>query len=305
MSFNVKYLLAFFGIYVIWGSTYLAIRFTLETLPPLISSGLRFLLAGIILYIFVRITSKVVFPTLSQWRSASIIGGLLILGGNGNVVLAERYVPSGVAALIIATIPVWMVILEWLWLKQKQPSTAMWIGIGLGFLGVVILIVPDLTSKTFHLHPIGVLGLVLAALLWSIGSLYAKRLDLPQSVFLATSMQMITGGMMMIGAGFMRGEGALMHPDLFSVKSIIAFIYLTLCGSLWGFTAYIWLLKNVGAVRVSSYAFVNPIVAIILGYGLAGEHLNPQIFIAAMLVIVAVGIITFYKNSSKIKLGKE
>jgi drug/metabolite transporter (DMT)-like permease len=305
MSFNVKTILAFFGIYVIWGSTYLAIRFTLETLPPLISSGLRFFLAGIILYIFVRLTSKVENPTLPQWRSASIIGGFLILGGNGNVVLAEQYVPSGVAALIIATIPVWMVILEWLWLKQLPPSKTTWVGIGLGFLGVAVLIVPDLTSKTFHLHPMGVMGLLLAALLWSIGSLYAKKLDLPQSVILATSMEMIIGGMMMVCVGFIRGEWTSVHLELFSVKSIVAFIYLTLCGSLWGFTAYIWLLKNVGAVRVSSYAFVNPIVAIILGYMLAGEHLNAQIVTAAMLVVAAVCIITFFKNSSKIRLGKD
>ncbi len=299
MKINFKTIVAFFGIYVIWGSTYLAIRFTIETLPPLISGGLRFLVAGIILYLFIRLKTKTPHPTKVQWRSAAIIGGFLILGGNGNVVLAEQSVPSGVAALIIATIPVWMVILEWLWLKQRRPSVTTWVGIGLGFLGVSLLIVPDLTSKAYHLPPIGVLGLLLGALLWSIGSLYAKRLDLPSSAILATSMEMMLGGIFLIMAGFMRGEWASIHPENFSTKSILALVYLTLCGSLWGFTAYIWLLKNVGAVRVSSYAFVNPVVAIFLGCLLAGERLNAQILTAAMMVVAAVCIITFYKDKTK------
>ena len=296
MKNKFKIIAAFFGIYVIWGSTYLAIRFTLETLPPLLTAGLRFFIAGLILYVFARFRMNEPKPNGSHWRSAAIIGGFLILGGNGNVVLAERSVPSGVAALIVATIPIWMVLLEWLWLRKRRPAPATWVGLVLGFGGVALLIVPDLLSKAAQMRPAGFIGLLAAALLWAVGSLQARRLDLPSSGVLATGMQMTAGGAMLFAAGMMRGELSMFHPAGFSERSVAAFIYLVLFGSLWGFTAYIWLLKNVGAVKVSTYAFVNPVVAILLGCFFAAEKISGHMICAAIMVVAAVGIITFYKD---------
>jgi len=294
MGYKLKLIAAFTGIYVVWGSTYLAIRFVVETLPPLLSAGLRFVIAGAILYAFVRIKKKVPPPRKAHWRSAFIIGGFLLLGGNGNVVLAERYVPSGLAALFLATTPLWMVVLDWLWFRAKRPSWEMWAGVGLGFIGVGFLIAPDLTGmNAHHVHPWGAAGLLAAALLWTIGSLYARKADLPSSGLMATAMEMVGGGILMVLAGVLLGEITLVNPQAFSVKSVIAFFYLIFFGSLWGFTSYIWLLEHVGAVRASTNAFVNPVVAVFLGWALAGEKLNPQTLVAVVCVVAAVMIITF------------
>lgn len=296
MGYKLKVILAFTGIYVIWGSTYLAIRFTVETLPPLLSAGLRFFIAGAVMYAVVRLKTKEPPPAKLHWRSAFIIGGFLLLGGNGNVVLAERTVPSGLAALFLAITPLWMVILEWLWLRGKKPKPGMWIGVVLGLIGVGFLVAPDLTgTQAHHVNPAGAAGLLAASLLWSFGSLYSRRIALPSSVLLATAMEMIGGGMLMMFTGMALGEIVLVNPQAFSVKSLLALLYLIVFGSWGGFTSYIWLLNNVGAVRTSTYAFVNPVVAVFLGWALAGEKLNAQTGIAVVLVVAAVMIITFYQ----------
>ncbi len=296
MRSSIQLFLAFFGIYVIWGSTYLGIRITLETMPPLLTAGLRFFIAGAILYAFARWVKKESAPSKRHWRSAAIIGGFLILGGNGNVVLAERSVASGVAALIVATIPVWMVLLQWLWLKTSRPTGATWAGLVLGIAGVSMLIVPDLISKTERIHPVGILGLLAAALFWAVGSLQAHRLKLPTSPVLSTGMEMMAGGAMVIAVGLIRGEAASIDAAHFSPRSLLAFVYLVFFGSLWGFTAYIWLLKTVGEVKVSTYAFVNPVVAIMLGSLLAKEQITFPIILSAAMVVAAVAIITFFKS---------
>ncbi len=283
---------AFAAVYLIWGSTYLAIRYTIETLPPLFTAGLRFFLAGIILYVMCMI-NKEPPPQKAHWKSAFIIGGFLLLGGNGNVVWAEHYIPSGVAALFVATTPLWMVLLQWLWQKGPRPSIGVFVGIAIGFLGVWFLIGPDLShTSTHHLHLGGSLLILAAAFLWAIGSVYSRKAFLPSSPFLATAMQMIAGGMLLMMMGLCLGELSLMHPENFSTKSILAFVYLTLVGSLIGFTSYIWLLKNVGVAKTSTYAFVNPVVAVFLGWMFAGEQLNFHIGTAAVLVVAAVIVIT-------------
>jgi len=294
-EFNSQVITAFGAVYLLWGSTYLAIRFVIETLPPFLSAGLRFLLAGLILYAFARLKKGESAPLRKYWKSAFIIGGFLLLGGNGSVVWAERYVPSGLAALFLAITPLWMVLLEWWWHETRRPSLGVFIGIGIGFIGVWLLMAPNLLKLGTHsIHLGGALLLLFASLSWSIGSIYSRRSDQAKSSYLSTSMQMIAGGILLMLMGMLQGEWAHLHLANFSFKSILAWIYLIIFGSLFGFTTYLWLLKNVGVARASTYAFVNPVVAIFLGWALAGERLDAQTALAAFFVLVAVITITIY-----------
>ena len=293
---------AFAAVYLIWGSTYLAIRFTIETLPVFLSAGFRFLVAGLLLYIFARIKKREPAPLNKHWGPAFISGGFLLMGGNGCVVWAERYVPSGLAALFIALVPLWMVLLEWYWHQTKRPSKGVLFGIGFGFFGVWLLMAPDLFHLGAHsIHLGGAFLLLLASLSWSIGSIYSRKADLPKSPFMSTAMQMIGGGILLLLMGLLQGEYSHLHIMNFSAKSIGALIYLIIFGSLLGFTAYLWLLKNAGVARTSTYAFVNPLVAIVLGWVFAGEKLDAQTAFAAFFVLVAVIAITLYhKQTQKI-----
>ena len=301
-EFKIHTITAFTVVYLVWGSTYLAIRFTIETLPPFLSAGLRFFLAGLVLYTFARLKNGESPPQKKHWKPAFIAGGFLLLGGNGSVVWAEHFVPSGLAALFIAIVPLWMVLLEWGWYKTKRPSRGVFFGIGIGFLGVWILMAPDFFRLGLHsIHLGGALLLLLASLSWSIGSVYSRNANLPKSPFLSTAMQMIGGGTLLFLMGLAQGEYTHFHVVNFSAKSIGALIYLVLFGSLLAFTAYIWLLKNVGVALTSTYAFVNPVVAIFLGWAFAGEKLDVQTAIAALFVLVAVIVITIYhKEPEKI-----
>ncbi len=286
--------MAFGAVYLIWGSTYLAIRFAIETLPSFLLAGVRFFLAGLVLYAFASFKNNESLRP-KQWGPAFISGTLLLLGGNGFVVLAEHSVPSGLAALFIAIVPLWMVLLEWWWLKTKRPSLGVFLGIGIGFLGVWLLIAPDflhLGAQSINLT--GALWLLGASLSWSGGSIYTHKADLPKSPFLATAMQMIGGGTVLLLLSLLSGEWTHFHIGQASVKSVLAMFYLVTFGSLIAFTAYLWLLKNVGVARTSTYAFVNPVVAILLGWAFAGERLNIQTALAAILVLVAVMVITIY-----------
>jgi len=295
ISFRPRMITAFAAVYLIWGSTYLAIRFTIETLPIFLSAGVRFLLAGLILYAFARVKKREPAPKQKHWGAAFISGGFLLLGGNGCIVWAERFVPSGLAALFIAIVPLWMVLLEWWWHQTKRPSKGVFFGIGIGFLGVWLLMAPDLFHRGEHsINLGGALLLLLASFSWSIGSIYSRKADLPKSPFLSTAMQMIGGGVLLLLMGFLQGEYAHLHIINFSAKSICALVYLVIFGSLVGFTAYLWLLKNAGVARTSTYAFVNPVVAIFLGWALAGEKLDAQTAVAAFFVLVAVILITLY-----------
>jgi drug/metabolite transporter (DMT)-like permease len=292
-----RIIIAFAALYIIWGSTYLAIRFAIESLPPFLMAGLRFLIAGLILYAFAHYKNKEPRPSLVQWRSALIIGGLLLCGGNGSVVWAEQFVPSGLASLFIATTPLWMVLLEWLWHRGKRPAFGVFAGICVGFFGVWLLMAPTTGTQPIHLG--GALMLLLAALLWSIGSIYSKRAPLPKSPLRGTGMEMIAGGAVLILLGIFSGELTSAHPSAFTLKSVWAFIYLIFFGSLVGFTAYIWLLKAVGAAKASTYAFVNPLVAVFLGWALGGEMLSAQTIAAALIIVAAVVVITRYQREEQ------
>ncbi len=286
---RLKIVFAFAAVYLIWGSTYLAIRFAIETMPSFIMAGTRFLISGVILYAYCYYRGILGQPTQRQWINATIVGGLLLLGGNGSVVWAEHYVPSGLAALIIAITPWWMVLLEWLIYKGKRPHGITMAGLVLGLIGVMVLLGPVFKG---HLHLLGVIVLLLASLWWAIGSIYSRHANIPASILAFTAMQMIAGGAILLLVSVCLGEWGHLSLTAVSGKSWLSFTYLVIFGSFIGFTAYIWLLKEVGSALASTYAFVNPLVAVFLGWLLAGEKLTPQTLWAASLIVLAVILIT-------------
>ncbi|HET7091052.1 MAG TPA: drug/metabolite exporter YedA [Anaerolineae bacterium] len=285
-----RMLVAFAAIYTIWGSTYLAIRFAIETMPPFLMGGARYLIAGAILYALTRRSRAAAVPRI-HWRSAFIVGGLLLLGGNGGVIWAEQVIPSGLAALLIATVPLWMALLNWLRGDNVRPNLGVTLGLALGLLGIVFLVSPGESAGGDQVNSLGVLVLVLAALSWSIGSLYSRKAQLPAEPLLATAMEMLAGGALLLVAGLLTGEAGQLRLDQVSPRSLLALGYLIVFGSLVGFSAYVWLLRVSTPARVSTYAFVNPVVAVFLGWALAGESLTPRTLVAAAVIVTAVVLI--------------
>lgn len=298
ISLRWRIALAFAAVYLIWGSTYLAIRFAIETIPPYLMGGVRFLLAGGVLYAVLR-WRGVRAPSRRQWQAALIVGGLLLFGGNGGVIVAEQYVPSSLAALIVAMVPLWMVLLNWWRGDRARPNAGTLLGVGLGLAGIVLIAAPGQSAAEGAVNPIGLLILVGASLSWSIGSLYSRKSSLPSNALLATSLEMLSGGALMLVAGLLLGQGAQIRFDHVSLLSLAALGYLIVFGSLIGFTAYVWLLKVTTPARVSTYAFVNPVVAVFLGWMLAGEELSLRVLIAAAVIIVAVMLITLNQASRR------
>ncbi|MEO8192606.1 MAG: EamA family transporter [Gemmatimonadales bacterium] len=293
---------AFAAIYLVWGSTYLGIRFAIETIPPFLMGGVRFMLAGAVLYAWARVRSGEK-PTALQWRNATIIGAFLILGGNGAVMWSEQFVPSGIAALLVAILPFWIVVIDWLSPGGERPTTGVIVGLVAGLIGIVVLIGPS------ALHPMTASGggrgmlkgapvLMLGSLSWAIGSIYSRHAILPKSALLATAMEMFSGGALLLALAFITGEPMRFDPAAVSARSIAGFIYLTTIGSLVGFTAYIWLLKVQPASRVSTYAYVNPVVAVFLGWAFADEALSLRTAVAAAIIIGAVVLVTTARSSS-------
>lgn len=297
LSTRTRVIAAFAAIYLIWGSTYLAIRIGLETLPPLMLGSLRYLSAGAILYGALKLRGAAQ-PARLHWRSAIIIGGLLLLGGNGGVIFAERLVPSGIAALLIATVPLWIALINWLH-GGVRPGGSLAIGLALGLLGIVLLIDPGETVGNGAVNPIGAAILVGAALSWSIGSLYSRSAPLPHDPLMSTAMEMLAGGALMLIIAVVRGEPGQIHFDQISLRSMLAVVYLIVFGSLIAFSAYIWLLKVSTPARVSTYAFVNPIVAVFLGWAFASEELTGRMLIAAAIIIAGVVLITTHRPKAE------
>jgi drug/metabolite transporter (DMT)-like permease len=286
---RLQLVLAFAAVYVIWGSTYLAIRFAIETLPPHTMAGARFVLAGAILYVWARARGAAA-PERRHWWSATVVGGLLLLGGNGGVVWAEQRVPSGIAALLIASVALWMVLLEWLQ-RGPRPTRRTLLGLVFGLSGVALLVSSRGQAAGERVDPLGAAVLVLASLSWAWGSLYSRRAPLPHSPLVATALEMTMGGILLLVAGAARGELRGFDPGLVSWKSILALSYLLVFGSLVAFTAYIWLLRHTLPARAATYSFVNPLVAVFLGWALAGEALAPRTVLAAGVIIAGVFII--------------
>jgi drug/metabolite transporter (DMT)-like permease len=282
-----SFLTAFAVVYVIWGSTYLAMRVGIESFPPLLLAGSRHLVTGLILYPLLRWRTGE-RPTLTQWRTAAVTGCLLLLIGNGGVCVAELTVPSGVAALLVATVSLWMVLVDWLRPGGTRPLPRVAAGIVLGFGGLALLVGPANLGGSKRIDPTGAGILVVASLAWACGSLYSKHGSLPNSPMLGVAMQSLAGGIGLWIAGFFTGEMRALHLTTISLRSWIALAYLMIFGSMIGFTAYLYILKNSTAARVGTYAFVNPVVALFLGWLFVGESITLRTVMAAAVILTAV-----------------
>lgn len=297
----LKLAAAFSAVYIIWGSTYLGIAFAIETMPVFLMAGSRFFIAGVVLYIAGRMKGGTA-PTLTHWKSGIIIGGLLLLGGNGGVVYAEKTVPSGLTALLVSTVPIWVAILTYFNKKQDNPKVKTIIGVILGFIGITILVSPAniLNGESVDLFGAGLL--CFATFSWAIGSIYSKSAPLPSSMLLTTAVEMISGGLLLMIAGLITGEASSFSFAAISMKSLAAYIYLIIFGSIIAFTAYMWLLGETTPAKATTYAYVNPVVAVILGWLLAGETINMRTIVSTFVIITAVVIII--TDFKMLKVGK-
>ena len=290
--------LGMLSIYIVWGSTYLAMRFGVQTIPPFLMAGVRFLLAGGALLLW-RLLAGDRRPTLRQWRSAGIIGLMMLLGGNGGVVWAEQRVPSGIAALLVGSTPLWIVLIEAV-VYRKRPTWPVLAGVIVGLGGMAVLIGPSqLTGLHGDIDLLGGIVVALAALSWAGGSLYSRGADLPDSPFLYNGMEMVCGGAALMILSTLSGEWSRLNVAAISLNSWLGFVYLVIFGSLVGFSAYTWLLRNAPTMLVSTYAYVNPVVAVLIGNLLAQEPLTPRVLLAATVIIGAVVLITYTKRDKK------
>jgi drug/metabolite transporter (DMT)-like permease len=283
-------ILAFAALYIIWGSTYLGILFAIQSIPPFLMAGARFFLAGVIMYATARLRGDP-RPERSTWWSSLIIGGCLLLGGNGGVTISEKWVPTGLAALLVATVPIYIALLGWLSGTASRPTAMVWLGLIGGFIGVGVLVGPAFTNSNENHLALGMSILLIASLSWSIGSLCSRRAKHASSLFVAAGQQMICGGALLILAGLALGEYRQFDIGNITSLSIGAFIYLVLIGALVGYTAYFYLLRHCEPAKVATYAYINPIVAILLGTFFAGEHLTLRTLIGAGLIIGSVAVV--------------
>ncbi len=287
---------AFAAVYLIWGSTYLAIRWAIETLPTFLMAAARFLVAGSILYLWGRARGARA-PTPAAWRDAVVVGGLLLLGGNGGVVWAEQYVPSGLAALIVATEPLWIVLLDWIRPGGHRPTGGEALGLLLGFAGVVLLIGPGQTAGD-RVHPVAAMVLIGATLAWASGSLYSRHTRAATDPLLTTGTHMLAGGTLLLIAATAAGQWAAVHPASVSWRSWLALLYLIVFGAIVGFTAYLWMLRESTVALASTYAYVNPVVAVFLGWALAGEAITARMVAAAAVIVTSVVLITLARTQA-------
>jgi drug/metabolite transporter (DMT)-like permease len=290
-----KIVLAFLAVYLCWGMTYLAMRVAVRDIPPHLMSGARFLVAGLVLYLWTRRRGDPK-PSAIQWRSATMVGAFLLLGGNATVAWAEQQVPSGLAAVLIAVAPIWMVAFEWA-RGGRRPGTRVTAGLILGLVGLAILVSPKGDSAT-QVNPIGAVMLVLASASWAWGSVVSKSAPLPKSRFLATSMEMIGGGVLLLLTALAVGQVAHFRPTEVSANAVLAWLFLVVFGSLVGFTAYIWLLGVTSIAKVGTYAYVNPIVAVFLGWAILDEPVTGRTLIAALVILVGVALVNLEWKTS-------
>jgi drug/metabolite transporter (DMT)-like permease len=290
-------LAAFAAIYLVWGSTYLAISYAVQTIPPFLMGGMRFVVSGALLYLWAR-SRGAPKPTRLHWRNAVIAGGFLLLGGNGAVVWAEQFVPSGLTALLVSILPFWLVIIEWVRPPRRRPSSAVLGGLILGFVGIIVLVGPAEMGGHGEVNPLGALVLILGSLSWAIGSFWSRDAQLPESGLLTTGMEMLGGGVLLLVVGVVAGEVSQFDVHRISGASMAGLVYLVTFGSLLGFTSYIWLLDKVSPARLGTYAYVNPIVAVLLGWAIAGEKLSIRTGVAAAIVICAVALITTARSTA-------
>jgi len=285
-------LTAFAIVYVIWGSTFLAILFAIETLPPFLMASARFLVAGGLLYAWSRLVNRAAAPSAANWRATAIVGALLLLGGNGLLVWSEQRIPSGVAALLVGTVPCFMVLIEWLRPGGSRPTGLVIAGLCLGLLGLAWLVGPDALLGGGRADLVGAVVVVLGSFSWALGSIYSRHAATPPSPFLSTAMQMLGGGAALLVLSVLLGEPWAFDASTVSLRSVLGLCYLMLFGSIVALSAYIWLLRVSTPARVSTYAYVNPVIAVLLGWSLAGEALTTRMIIAATVIVSGVALIT-------------
>jgi drug/metabolite transporter (DMT)-like permease len=288
--------LAFAAVYLIWGSTYLAIRYAIETLPPFLMAATRFLTAGAILFTWARLRGDKAELSFVQWRRALMIGGLLLLCGNGGVTWAEKYITSSLAALLVASEPLWVVILNWV-LTGRRPNAKVLIGVLIGVGGVALLVSGGNLSQAANVSVMNLVGtavVLVAGMAWATGSVYANRNPINATTSLASGMEMLAGGSLLLLVSLGGGEFKRLNLAAASWTSISAFLYLSLVGSLVAFTAYSWLLRNVTPAAAATYAYVNPVVAVLLGWLIASEPLTWRMLLAAAVIIGSVVLITTF-----------
>jgi drug/metabolite transporter (DMT)-like permease len=293
---RVLIILAFAAVYIIWGSTYLAIRYAIQTLPPFLMAATRFFIAGGILFILAIFNGARIRNSFANWRHAFVIGGLLLLCGNGGVTWAEKYVASGFAALLVATEPLWVVVWNW-GLTRRRPNAKVLLGIMIGLAGVALLVSDGLGQGIGNSSKMSLIGagvVLLASLAWASGSVYSNRNPIDGPTSLGSGMQMLAGGGLLLILALVTGDYKHLNLETASWTSISALVYLILFGSLVAFTAYSWLLKNVTPARAATYAYVNPVVAVLLGWSIAGEPLTRKMILAAAIIVGSVVLITTY-----------
>lgn len=283
-------MLAFAAVYIVWGSTYLAIRFAIESIPPFLMAGARFAVAGLILVAWSRLRGAA-WPTGREWGVALVTGSLLLLGGNGGVVWAEQQVPSSLAALIVSAVPLVTVALDWARPGGQRPGRATMLGLVTGFVGVAVLVNPG-AGDAARVDPAGAAALLAATVSWSVGTLYSRRAKGAASPLMGAGANMLMGSVGLLAAGVVLGEPSRLDPAAVTPRSAAALIYLILVGAVIGFTAFFWLVRNTSTAKATTYAYVNPIVAIVLGWALAHEPVTPRVLVAATVIISGVVMIT-------------
>ncbi len=293
---QAKLLAAFAAIYIIWGSTYLAIRFAVESLPPFMIGAVRFLIAGVILYIWGRVQSGIK-PTRQQWIEGLLLGTFLLGVGNGCVVWAQQTTPSGITALIVAVVPLLVVLIEWLRPGGRYPGLGALAGVIIGLIGMALLIGPSALLGTAEVAPAAALVLLMGSVSWSAATVFGRRAAVPPAPLLASAIQLLGGGLSLSLASVVAGELSRVEPEQIPLRSILAVAYLVIFGSIVAYSAYSWLLRVASPTKIATYAYVNPIVAMFLGWAFAGEEVTRMTLVAAAVILAGVALITTTKRS--------
>lgn len=298
-------------LYLVWGSTYLAIKLAVETLPPFLMSGFRFLVASAIMVAWITITRGLRI-TWSQLRYSAMVGACMLLGGNGLVSWAEQEISSGVATLVVSLSPLFLVLLDWWVLSLSggklgdRPALLTFVGIAVGAAGLALLVGPDLFSDSIASNnPWRMLGLVAACFFWAAGSLMTRYAREPLEPFTGAALQMFWGGVWLVATGWLVGEGNGLEVSKFSVNSLLAWGYLVVAGSLIAFTTYVWLMKHFSPALISTYSYINPIVTVFLGWLILDETINSRIFAASAVIVLGVALITISRSLGKRKAAEQ
>jgi drug/metabolite transporter (DMT)-like permease len=289
---TLRVILAFLAVYLFWGGTYVAIKLGLESFPPMLLAGTRHFTAGLFM-LSVALFRKDAFPKAKEMMFSALIGLMMLLIGNGLVTLTEQTVPSSIVSLLIGAVPLWIIVLNWSFGDKKRPTIYHLLGVTLGLIGIAFLVFQSQQDGITHFDPLGIFLILVAAISWAAGSLVSRYAPIPKSPYMNLSFQMLSGGFALFIASFIRQEWVGFDVMKVTTNAWISLGYLIFFGSILGYSAYIWLLRNVNPTWVSTYAFVNPVVAVFLGWLLAKESLSINALIAAAIIIISIVFMTF------------